>query len=221
MKLFLFFFFYLLQNINTFMFGVQKLQREYCFSKEINIDEQTITFNFATIGEKKQYVDVVLRQLIPKRKDIYSTSKSLTGEFKTNPLTPGKYHLCFYPYSTDTFSISFNFQTSEEDGDIKNIATDTQLKGIQAKIEDIKKGMRTIENNENTLLSTKFSHFLYLTDYISQIKNLTFIKICIIGSISLFQIFVIQKMFGADKRMTQIKTNTNANSKINNKIEFL
>ena len=199
------------------MFGVQKFQREYCFSKEINSEDERITFNYATIGEKKQYVDAVLRQLTPKRKDIYSTSKSESGEFKTNPLSRGKYHLCFYPYSTDSFSITFNFQTSEEEGDIKNIATDTQLKEIQSKIEDIKKGIRSIENNENTLISTKFTHFLYLSDYIRQIKNLTLIKICIIGAISLFQIYVIQKMFGEDKRMSQIKTNT----KSNNKIEFL
>ena len=217
MKLILLFFFFSLQNINAFMFGVQKFQREYCFSKEINSDDERITFNYATIGEKKQYVDAVLRQLTPKRKDIYSTSKSESGEFKTNPLSQGKYHLCFYPYSTDSFSITFNFQTSEEEGDIKNIATDTQLKEIQSKIEDIKKGIRTIENNENTLISTKFTHFLYLSDYIHQIKNLTLIKICIIGAISLFQIYVIQKMFGEDKRMSQIKTNT----KSNNKIEFL
>ena len=217
MKLILLFFFFSLQNINAFMFGVQKFQREYCFSKEINSDDERITFNYATIGEKKQYVDAVLRQLTPKRKDIYSTSKSESGEFKTNPLSHGKYHLCFYPYSTDSFSITFNFQTSEEEGDIKNIATDTQLKEIQSKIEDIKKGIRTIENNENTLISTKFTHFLYLSDYIHQIKNLTLIKICIIGAISLFQIYVIQKMFGEDKRMSQIKTNT----KSNNKIEFL
>ena len=208
---------YFLGNINTFTFGVQKYQREYCFSKEITLNDQRITFNYWTIGEKKEYVDAVLRQMTPKRKDIYSTSKSEMAEFKTNPLMPGKYNLCFYPYSTDPFSISFNYQSSEEDGDSKDIATDTQFKEIKSKMEDIKKGIKTLENNSHKLIDRKFIHFIYLSDYISQIKILTFVKIIIVGLISLFQIYVIRRMFGDDKRMSQIKTNPNAN----NKLEFL
>ena len=208
---------YFLGNINTFTFGVQKYQREYCFSKDITLNDQRITFNYWTIGEKKEYVDVVLRQITPKKKDIYSTSKSEMAEFKTNPLLPGKYNLCFYPYNTDPFSISFNYQSSEEDGDVKDIATDKQFKEIKVKIEDIKKGILTLENNSNKLIDRKFIHFVYLSDYISQIKILTFVKIIIIGVISLFQIYVIRRMFGDDKRMSQIKTNSNPS----NKLEFL
>ena len=208
---------YFLGNINTFTFGVQKYQREYCFSKEITLNDQRITFNYWTIGEKKEYVDAVLRQMTPKRKDIYSTSKSEMAEFKTNPLMPGKYNLCFYPYSTDPFSISFNYQSSEEDGDSKDIATDTQFKEIKSKMEDIKNGLKTLENNSHKLIHRKFIHFMYLSDYISQIKILTFVKIIIVGLISLFQIYVIRRMFGDDKRMSQIKTNPNAS----NKLEFL
>ena len=206
-------------NINTFIFGVQKFKREYCFSKEITLNDQRITYNFATIGEKKEYVDTVLRQMTPKRKDIYSTSKSETGEFKTNPLNPGKYNLCFYPYSTNVFQISFNFQSSEEDEGIKNIATDTQMKEIRGKIDEIKNGMRLMDTNANNLFHRKFTHLLYLTNYVSQIQTLTFLKIFVVGLISFFQIFVIKKMFGDDKRISKIQTNQKIDR--NNKIEFL
>ena len=217
MKFFTILLLYFLGNINTFTFWVQKYQREYCFSKDITLTDTRITFNYWTIGEKKEYVDVVLRQMTPKRKDIYSTSKSENAEFRSNPLLPGKYNLCFYPYSTDPFSISFNYQTSEEDGDIKDITTDTQFKEIKTKMDNIKKGIDTLENNSNKLIDRKFIHFVYLSDYISQIKFLTFVKIVIIGVISLFQIYVIRRMFGDDKRMSQIKTNPN----VSNKLEFL
>ncbi len=206
-------------NIHTFMFSVEKFKREYCFSKEISLKDQRITFNFATIGEKKEFVDTILKQVTPNKKDLYSTSKSETGEFKTNPLTPGKYNLCFYPYSTNNFQISFNFQSSEEDEDIRNIATDTQMKEIKGKIEEIKNGMKLMERNSNSLIDRKFTHFLYLSNYISQIKTLTFVKVIIVALISFFQIFVIKKMFGDDKRISKIQTNQQKNR--NNKIEFL
>ncbi len=205
--------FYILGNINTFMFGTQKFQREYCFSKEITSNDQTITFNYGTTGEKKEPVDAVLRQLTPKKKDIYSTSKADHGNFKSNPLEQGKYNLCFYPYSTNIFSITFNFQTSEEEGDIKDIATDTRFKEMRTKMNDIKTGFRTMIFNSQNVVSGQFTHFLYLSNYIGQIRFLTFVKILIVGMVSLLQIYVIQKMFGDDKRMSQIKTNEKNNSK--------
>ena len=94
-----------------------------------------------------------------------------------------------------------------------SIATDTQFKEVRQKIEEIKNGMRILEQNNKIIYNRKFSHFMYLSNYISQIKGLTFIKIIIVGIISLFQIFVIRRMFGDDKRMSQIKTNKNINSK--------
>ena len=217
--LFLIIFVYILGNINTFTFGVNKFKREYCFSKEINLQNQRITFNYVTTGQAKEYVDVSLKQIEPIKKDIHLISKSESAEFKTNLLNPGKFKLCFYPYSTNSFSISFNFQSSEEDGDYKNVATDSQLKEIRGKMEDIRKGMKTIEDNANNIISRKFTQFLYLNDYINQIKVLTFGKIIIIGAITFLQIYIIKKMFGEDKRMSQIKTAAKQNN--GNKIEFL
>ena len=219
MELFLIIVFYILGNINTFTFKVQKYKREYCFSKEITLENQRITFNYATVGETKEYVDVTLKQIIPNKKDLYLGSKSESDNFKTNPLNPGKYNLCFYPYSTNLFSIVFNFQSSEEDGDYKNVATDSQLKEINKKVEDIKKGMKTIETNADNIINRKFSQFLYLTDYINQIKKIAFAKAFIIGLMSILQIYIIKKMFGDDKRMSQIKANQKQNT--GNKIEFL
>ena len=205
---------YLLGIIDAFTFGIKSNEKEYCFGKEINSNDQTLSFNYATIGEKKELVDVILKQISPQKKEIYSIVGRESGHHKTNPLTQGRYNLCFYPKtSTNDFQISFNCQTSEEEGDIMSIATDTQFKEVRQKIEEIKNGMRILEQNNKIIYNRKFSHFMYLSNYISQIKGLTFIKIIIVGIISLFQIFVIRRMFGDDKRMSQIKTNKNINSK--------
>ena len=204
--------FYILGNINTIMFKTEKSLREYCFFKTINSNDQFIFFNFASIGEKKEVVQAVLRQLTPERKVIHSLSQSEPGFYKTNPLQSGKYDLCFYPTSTNIFSINFNFYSSE-DGEFSNIATDTQFKVMKVKMDDINIKMTTLENNAHNLVNTKFSHFLYLSDYIREIKFLTFIKILIVAIVSIFQIYVIQKMFGDDKRMSTIKTSKNINSK--------
>jgi len=217
MEFILFLLFISLGKINSFQFKTKKNEREYCFYKNVLSDNQTISFNFACTGDGKEYIDVTLSQISPVKKDIHSFSKSEYGNFKTNLLNEGKYKLCFYPYSTNSYYVWFTYQTSEEDGDIKDIATDSELKEIREKVKDISEGLKNIRHTSNNLISKKFTHFLYLCDYVWQIKLLTFAKILIVGLMSLFQIYVIQKMFGEDKRMSQIKTSSNKN----NKIEFL
>ena len=212
-----FFFIYLFGNINSFMLEVGKYQREYCFFKIIESSTQTINYNFQTMGESKENINSVLRQISPNQKDIHITKDSDNGQFNSSPLEPGKYKLCFYPYSINTFSISFNFQTSEEDGVFKNIATDSQMKKMKEKLDELNRGIKDVQTVSNNLLNRKFMNYNYLNNYVRQIKTLTFVKIGIVGLISLFQIYVIRKMFGDDRRMSKIKTNI----KNNNKSEFL
>ena len=60
-------------------------------------------------------------------------------------------------------------------------------------------------------MNTKATHLAYLYNYLKDIKKLTFAKVFIISFVSLFQIYVIQKMFGDDKRLGQIKTREDNN----------
>ena len=217
MVLISFFFIYLFGNINSYMFEVGKYQREYCFWKLIESSTQTINYNFQTMGESKEKINSVLRQITPSQKDIHITKDSENGQFNSSPLEPGKYKLCFYPYSINTFSISFDFQTSEENEVFKNIATDSQMKKMKEKLDQLERGIKDVQTMSNNLLNRKFMNISYLNNYVRQIKILTLVKIGIVGLISLFQIYVIRKMFGDDRRMSQIKTNI----KNNNKSDFL
>ena len=205
-----------LENINSFIFTLNQFFPKYCFYKIIKTDEVKIIFNYATIGEKEELVNVTFIQTNPNTKEIYSKSYLDSDEYISPNLKKGKYNLCFIPNTKNEFKISFNFQTLEEDENMNRIATDTQLKNIAQKIKQIKNGFNNLENNSNNLMNNKYFHLSYLYKYLKQIKNLTFAKIIVIGSVTLFQIYVIQKMFGEDKRISKIKT-----GKINNKIDFL
>ena len=198
-------------KINLFMFTLNQYFPQYCFYKIIEKDDQKITFNFATIGEKKELINVTLTQVNPHKNEIYSASFLETYDYISPYLKKGKYNLCFIPNTKNEFKLSFNFQTLE-DKNMNNIATDTQLKNIVEKIKQIKNGFNNLENNLNNLMNTKHTHLLYLGKYVKQIKNLTFGKICIVGLVVLFQIYVIQKMFGEDKRLRIIKTRADINN---------
>ena len=198
------------------MFTLNQYFPQYCFYKIIEEDDQKIMFNFATIGEKKELINATLTQLSPQKNEIYSASFLETDDYTSPNLKKGKYNLCFIPNTKNEFKLSFNFQTLD-DANMNNIATDTQLKNIVEKIKQIKNGFNNLENNLNNLMNTKHTHLLYLSKYLKEIKNLTFGKIFIVGLMVLFQIYVIQKMFGEDKRMNQIKTG----KVIDNKVDFL
>ena len=191
-------------KINLFMINLNQYYPQYCFFKIIKEDNQRIIFNYATIGEQKELINVTFTQITPKKNIIYSKFYLESDEYNSPELKQGKYNLCFIPNTKNEFKISFNFQTLD-DKNMNDIGTDTQLKNIVEKVKKIKSGFQNLEDNTNNLLNTKHTHLLYLTKYLVQIKRLTFAKIIIIGLMVLFQIYVIQKMFGEDKRISKIK----------------
>ena len=207
----LFILFLLFQKINLFIFTVNQFFPKYCFYKTILNENEKISFNFATIGDKKQYINITLTQLTPLKKELYFKSYVELDEYISPNLDQGKYNLCFIPNTKNEFKISFNLQSFEEDENLNKIATDTQLKKLGEKLEKIKEGFNNLENNSNNLMNTKATHLAYLYNYLKDIKKLTFAKVFIISFVSLFQIYVIQKMFGDDKRLGQIKTREDNN----------
>ena len=74
-----------------------------------------------------------------------------------------------------------------------------------AEVQDIKKVFQEIETNLKRGLDRKSRHFSILHDIIQSIKNFTFLKMAIVFLLSLFQIIVIQKFFGPDKRVSSVK----------------
>ena len=207
----LFILFLLFQKINLLIFTLNQFFPKYCFYKIISKDNEKITFNFATIGDKNKYINITLTQQTPLKKELYSKSFIELDDYFSPNLEKGKYVLCFIPNTKNEFKISFNIQSFEEDENLNKIATDVQLKKIGEKLEIIKNGFNNLENNSNNLMNTKATHLGFLYIYLKDIKKLTFAKIFIISLVSLFQIYVIQKMFGEEKRLSVIKTRDDIN----------
>ena len=90
-------------KINLFMFTLNQYFPQYCFYKIIEEDDQKITFNFATIGEKKELINVTLTQVNPHKNEIYSASFLETYDYISPYLKKGKYNLCFIPNTKNEF----------------------------------------------------------------------------------------------------------------------
>lgn len=206
----LFILFLLFQKINPYIFTVNQFYPRYCFYKVISTKNEKLSFNFLTIGDKNEFINITLTQS-SSNKELYFKYFIEEDSFISDNLEEGKYKLCFIPNTKDTFKISFNIQSFEEDENLNKIATDTQLKNIGKKLEKIKTDFNNLENNYNNLLNTKATHLVYLYNYLKEIKRLTFAKVFIISFVSLFQIYVIQRMFGEDKRLSEIKTREDIN----------
>ena len=65
-----------------------------------------------------------------------------------------------------------------------------------------------IEKNLKFIADRRNHHHTILQDVASSIKTISNIKILIIISLSLFQIFIVTKFFGTDKRVSTIKAGT-------------
>ena len=70
---------------------------------------------------------------------------------------------------------------------------------------EIQKTFQEIELNLKYTVDRKVQHTTILNDIINSIKNLTILKIVIVCLLSLFQVIVIQRFFGPDKRVSNIK----------------
>ena len=76
---------------------------------------------------------------------------------------------------------------------------------MSTEVTDIRNVFQVIETNLKQGLDRKSRHLRILVDIIKSIKNLTFLKGLIVLLLTLFQIVVIQKFFGPDKRVTSVK----------------
>ena len=103
------------------------------------------------------------------------------------------------------YYVNMEFYTLFEDNNIKKLATDKEIKTINNDIREMKNALNDIEINSRHLNSRNFEHFLAMSMLISSIKRLTYLKIFVVAAISLFQIYIIRKFFGPEKRDIKLK----------------
>ena len=169
--------------------------------------EEQINLNFLVSSEKKEELDVKFKN-DDKGNILFQTlNDDQSGWYQSpRPLPIGNYSLCFYPENNDEYFIRFElYDLFDGAKGLKELAKDKEFKQMGNEVGDIKKVFGDIETNLKYAIDRKSRHFNILNDIISSIKNLTFFKLGIVFLLSVFQIIVIQKFFGPDKRVSSVK----------------
>jgi hypothetical protein len=195
--------FYLIQYTIQTLLLIQKSKQRYCFSKDILEEKDYIEMSYIISSGKKENVYVSLTQK-NGNKILFHQDKKQQGNFKTDILDFGRYELCFYPQTKADFYISFDFFSYQETGVIKDLAIDKEFKNMRLGVQQLKLAINDFDKNLGFLADRRSRHHIILTDMINSIKTLSYIKIGILILLSVFQIFVIQRYFGKDKRITKL-----------------
>ena len=192
----------------SFSFNIPDKKEKYCFTKYIHKGDH-ITISFMDASAPKELIHASLTYQKDKnsiKQKIYDVNEKESGDYNSqNPTEEGYYELCFYSQKGKNLYLNMEFFTLYEEHDIKKVATDKEIKTFNNDIKEIRDVVDKIETNARHLNTRKYNHLNVLEQYINSIKRLTYLKIFAVALLSLFQIYVVQKFFGPDKRVSTIK----------------
>jgi len=202
-KYFLFFTF--LFCIKSTMVKINGEYVKYCFNK--NVDEgDKIHLKFSLSSSNKEKIDVTLRNLIHNN-IVYKLSNINRGEYKSpHPEKNGYYELCFYPKQTKSkFYCTFDFYTNFEQNIVKNLAEDKEVQSMSKNILDVKNSLDKLKKSKSISHDNIFRQYRNVVKSIKKLKKITYLKIACIIFISVFQVYVLHKFLGPDKRVSRVK----------------
>ncbi len=182
---------------------IQNSKKRYCFTKEIVEEEDYIEVSYIISSSKKESIFVMLTKK-KENKILFQQDRKQSGNYKSEVLELGIYELCFYPNTKSDFYLSFEFYSYQETGVIKDLAIDKEFKNMSLGVQQLKLAINEFDKNLGFLTDRRSRHHIILTNMIDSIKKLSYIKIIILVLLSLFQIFIIQRFFGKDKRVTKL-----------------
>ena len=142
------------------------------------------------------------------RKILYQEITKQRGEYQTDVIPSGDYTLCFSPRTTNEYYVTFDMQIAGDSSVTKDLAKDKEVKNIKNGVIELEKLFNDFEKNLKFIVDRRNHHHTILKDVVGSIKTISAIKILIIISLSLFQVFIITKFFGTDKRVSTIKAGT-------------
>ncbi len=178
-------------------------QKDYCFTKSIYENEDTMKIFFLISSGRTEQLNVTFKN--KEGKILYQEVTRQRGEYQTDVLPQGDYTLCFSPRTSNQYYISFDMQLSSDSTVTKDLAKDKEVKGIKNGVLDLEKLFNDFEKNLKFIVDRRNHHHTILKDVVGSIKTISAIKILIIISLSLFQVFIITKFFGTDKRVSTVK----------------
>ena len=185
---------------------INGLRKDYCFTKTIYEEEDTMKVSFLISSGKTEQVNVTFKN--KDGKILYQEVSRQRGEYQSDVIPSGDYTLCFSPRSTNQYYITFDMQVTGQLTVIKDLAKDKEVKGIKNGVLDLERLFNDFEKNLKFIADRRNHHHTILKDVVGSIKTISAIKILIIISLSIFQVFTITKFFGSDKRVGTIKNGT-------------
>jgi hypothetical protein len=194
--------FTLIISISSLKVKLNGKQKDYCFTKT-TYDEDTIKINFLVSSGKSEQITVTFKN--EQQKIIYQETARQRGEYQSDVLPAGDYTLCLSPRSTNEYYVSFDIQIAGESAVTKDLAKDKEVKGIKNGVLDLERLFNDFEKNLKFIADRRNHHHTILKDVVGSIKTISVIKILIIISLSIFQVFIITKFFGTDKRVSTVK----------------
>ena len=196
----------LIISITSLKVKITGKRRDYCFMKTIYEEEDTMKISFLISSGKTEPVNVTFKN--KDGKILYQEVSRQRGEYQTDVLPSGEYTLCFSPRSTSEYYITFDIQVTGQSTVTRDLAKDKEVKGIKNGVLDLERLFNDFEKNLKFIVDRRNHHHTILKDVSTSIRNISTIKILIIISLSIFQVFIITKFFGADKRVSTIKAGT-------------
>ena len=178
-------------------------QKDYCFTKSIYENEDTMKIFFLISSGRTEQLNVTFKN--KEGKILYQEVTRQRGEYQTDVLPQGDYTLCFSPRTSNQYYISFDMQLSSDSAVTKDLAKDKEVKGIKNGVLDLEKLFNDFEKNLKFIVDRRNHHHTILQDVVGSIKIISAIKILIIILLSIFQVFIITKFFGTNKRVSTIK----------------
>ena len=195
--------FTLIISISSLKVKINGRQKDYCFTKTIYENEDTMKIFFLVSSGKAEQINVTFKN--QEGKIIYQETTRQRGDYQSDVLPSGDYTLCFSPRTSNEYYVSFDMQMAGESAVTKDLAKDKEVKGIKNGVLDLEKLFNDFEKNLKFIVDRRNHHHTILKDVVGSIKTISFIKILIIIILSMFQVFIITKFFGTDKRVTAVK----------------
>ena len=202
----IFIFLSIILSITSIKVHVTGRRSEYCFTKSIYASEDTIKMSFIVSSSRKENLDIVLKRA--NGTELYRQKNVQNGEYQTDILEYGDYTLCFIPRMQSEYYITFEILSSYELGSSKDLTKDKEVKGMIGGVTKLEKLFFEFENNLKFIVDRRNHHHFVLKDIVKSIKVISTVKIIIIITLSLFQVFIIKKFFGEDKRQVTIKASS-------------
>ena len=112
--------FILIISISSLKVKINGRQKDYCFTKTIYENEDTMKIFFLVSSGKAEQINVTFKN--QEGKIIYQETTRQRGDYQSDVLPSGDYTLCFSPRTSNEYYVSFDMQIAGESAVTKDLA---------------------------------------------------------------------------------------------------